>query len=196
MRDVQPRQNSAQQIAVDHDNVRDLFRRFKAEQDKTQQAILANTLIREMAIHSDSEEISVYNDLGKYGLGNIAAHNREEHAEVKKLVYAADDASIDQGDYVAIMSAAVEGFLDHAGEEERDQLPKLVEKLSAEENDALAREFLKARRVVPTRPHPSAPVSGGIGQKAAGLQGKLHDKVIETLGGRKFADVKYAHSEV
>ena len=188
--------NVAEQIKLDHDNVRDLYQRFKVEKDKTQLAILANTLIREMAVHSDSEEISVYNDLARYGLGDTAEHNREEHAEVKKLVYAADDASVDQGDYVSIMSAAVDAFLEHAAEEEKDQLPKLIAKLSPEENDALAREFLKARVKVPSRPHPAAPTSGGVAQKAVGLQGKLHDKIIETLGRRKFAEVKYAHPEI
>ena len=61
---------------------------------------------------------------------------------------------------------------------------------------SLAREFLKARVKVPSRPHPAAPVSGGVAQKAAGMQGKMHDKIIETLGRRKFTDVKYSHPEV
>ncbi|KAL0574487.1 hypothetical protein V5O48_007462 [Marasmius crinis-equi] len=186
----------AREIKLDHDNVRDLFERFKSTSDKTQKAIIANTLIREMAVHSDSEEISVYNDLDRFGLGDTAAHNREEHSEVKKLVYAADDASIDQDDYDQIMSRAVNAFLEHAKEEEDEQLPKLVSALTPEQNDALAREFLKARVKVPSRPHPAAPVSGGVAQKAAGMQGKLHDKIIETLGRRKFTDVKYAHPEI
>ncbi|KAJ8083349.1 hypothetical protein PM082_009221 [Marasmius tenuissimus] len=206
----------AREIKLDHDNVRDLFERFKLATSKDEKGIIANTLIREMAVHSDSEEISVYNDLGKYGLEDTASHNREEHAEVKKLVYAADDASIDQADYDQIMGRAVTAFLEHAKEEEEQQLPKLVSKLKPGESDvcavssfltrmvkanlvlfkALAREFLKARVKVPSRPHPSAPVSGGVAQKAAGMQGKFHDKIIETLGRRKFTDVKYAHPEV
>jgi hypothetical protein len=44
--------------------------------------------------------------------------------------------------------------------------------------------------MVPSRPHPWAPQSGGMAQKAAGMQGKLHDKVIETVLGRDFVDVK------
>ena len=41
----------------------------------------------------------------------------------------------------------------------------------------IARAFLKARTIVPTRPHPWAPQTGGVAQKAAGLQGAFHDKV-------------------
>lgn len=59
----------------------------------------------------------------------------------------------------------------------------------------MARDFLKARSQVPTRPHPLAPQTGGIAQKAAGAQGRLHDKIIETLGRREFTDVKYKHPD-
>ncbi|KAJ7598574.1 hypothetical protein C8J56DRAFT_770100 [Mycena floridula] len=186
----------SKEITLDHNNVRDLFSKFKEAPSNDEKERIANTLIREMAIHSDAEEISVYNDLGHHGFGDIASHNREEHAEVKKLVYAADDASLDQTHYDEIMARAVNAFLDHAQEEETELLPKFVSQLSPEENDAIARNFLKARIAVPSRPHPWAPVSGGVAQKAAGLQGKFHDKVIETLGGRKFTDLKYLHPEI
>jgi len=187
------RLNVANEIKLDHDNVRDLYERFKVATTSDEKGVIANTLIREMAIHSDAEEISVYNDFGKYGLEDDAAHNREEHAEVKRLVYAADDASVEQKDYNDVMGRAVTAFLTHAAEEEEDQLPKLTQRLSEEENHKLAEAFLKARKSVPTRPHPMAPQTGGIAQKAAGMQGMFHDKVIETLGRRKFVDLKYQH---
>lgn len=60
----------------------------------------------------------------------------------------------------------------------------------------LARAFLAARKTVPTRPHPAAPQTGGMAQKAAGIQGTVHDKIIETLGGRKFVEVKHQHPDV
>ncbi len=41
----------------------------------------------------------------------------------------------------------------------------------------IARTFLKARRDVPLRPHPLAPQTGGMLQKAMGLHGKIQDKV-------------------
>lgn len=50
------------------------------------------------------------------------------------------------------------------------------------------------RKVVPTRPHPAAPQSGGVVQKVLGMATKPHDKIIETLQGRHFAELKYQHS--
>jgi hypothetical protein len=61
---------------------------------------------------------------------------------------------------------------------------------------AFARAFLAARKKVPQRPHPSAPQSGGLAQKAAGMQANLHDKIVAKLTGRDFVDLKYEHPTV
>ncbi|KAJ7364401.1 hypothetical protein DFH08DRAFT_681083 [Mycena albidolilacea] len=184
--------NIAHEIKLDHDNVRELWTRFQtaSPQDKP---VIANTLIREMAIHSDAEEISVYNDYARLGLPDTAEHNKEEHAEVKKLVYQADSTSVKHDDYDSILGQAVNGFLTHAKEEEDMQHPKMLAHLSPEENDKMAREFLKARTMVPQRPHPKAPQTGGVAQKAAGTFGSVHDKIIEKLEGREYVELKYRH---
>ena len=44
-------------MKLDHDNVRDPFERFQATSDKIQKAKIANTLIREMAVHIDAEYV-------------------------------------------------------------------------------------------------------------------------------------------
>lgn len=128
-------------------------------------------------------------------------------------MYEVDSTHVDHQDFDAVITKAVNAFLSHAEEEERDQLPKLINSVSAEENNVRCRafpyrqkltrwlqkmavDFLKARKMAPTRPHPAAPQSGGMAQKVAGLQGSLHDKVVETLGGRKFVSLKYEHPDV
>ncbi|KAH9930884.1 uncharacterized protein B0H18DRAFT_929974 [Fomitopsis serialis] len=184
------------EIKLDHDNVRELFDRYKTATDPKTKKAVANTLIREMAVHSDAEEVTVYNDYAAVGLGDVATHNKEDHAEVKKLVYAADSHGFGKPDYDDVLAKAVTAFDTHAREEETDQLPTLRQKLSPEDNDRIVRAFLKARAAVPSRPHPWAPQTGGIAQKAVGAQGKLHDKVVETLTDRDFVDVKYTHPEV
>jgi hypothetical protein len=59
-----------------------------------------------------------------------------------------------------------------------------------------ARKFLSARQKAPPRPHPMAPQTGGVAQKAAALQANLHDKVVEKLTSREFVDLKYQHPNV
>jgi hemerythrin superfamily protein len=129
----------------------DMSRFQAASRDGADRGPIANTLIREMAIHSDAEETSIYNEMESFGFEDVAAHNRgeyincsdinnlmpwtEEHAQIKKMVYEAYHSDIDHPEYDTRMSRAVEAFLAHAQEEERDELPKLKETLSAQQSD-------------------------------------------------------------
>ncbi|KAM5543196.1 hypothetical protein V8D89_003070 [Ganoderma adspersum] len=184
-----------EQIIIDHNNVHDLFERYQKAADKNEKAAIANTLIREMAVHGDAEETSVYNDYANLGLGDTVAHNKEEHKEVKDAVYAADRARTRRADCDQVLEKAVHTFLSHAKEEEEDQLPLVRARLSPQDNDKVARAFLKARTVVPTRPHPSAPQTGGVAQKVAGMPAAAQDKIVETVGGREFVPLKHQHPE-
>ncbi len=56
-----------------------------------------------------------------------------------------------------------------------------------------ARAFLNARKMVPSRPHPAAPQTGGIAQKAA--DSSVHDTIVETASRREFAALKYQYTD-
>ena len=45
----------SQEIELDHDNVRDLWARYLVATHQPVRRAIANTLIREMAVHSDAE---------------------------------------------------------------------------------------------------------------------------------------------
>ncbi|KZT70423.1 hypothetical protein DAEQUDRAFT_810601 [Daedalea quercina L-15889] len=157
------------EIKLDHDNVRELFQRYKSTTDAATKRAIANTLLREIAVHSDAEEASVYNDYAAVGLGSVATHNKEDHAAVKRLVSAAGAHGFDKAGYDDVLAKAFAAFDTHAREEETDQLPTLRQKLSAQDSDRIARAFLRARTTVP--------------QKAAGA-----------LADGNFVAVKYAHA--
>jgi hypothetical protein len=61
----------------------DAQRSFQSATSKNEKGALANTLIREMAVHSDAEEVSVYNDYIEHGLEDAAAHNKGESASAR-----------------------------------------------------------------------------------------------------------------
>ena len=96
---------------------------------------IADTLIREMTIHGNAEEVSVYREYGAVDRSEIAAHNILQHAEIKHLLRDADSARMTRDDYDTILERAVTLFLSHATLEEEEQLPFIRRKLSAEEND-------------------------------------------------------------
>jgi len=185
------------EIKLDHDNIRELYQRYKnCTAGKDERSMITNTLIRELAIHSDAEEVSVYNDYLEHDLKAEHDHDIEEHAQLKKLVYKLDSTSVDDAQFSDLLDSVYYTFEHHAKDEEDVQLPKLMSSMSSEKQYEAAFNFLKARKAVPTRPHPIAPQTGGIIQKVAGMQGKLHDKIYESMAGRKFVDLKYQHPDI
>ncbi|KAI0344522.1 hypothetical protein BDW22DRAFT_1326619 [Trametopsis cervina] len=192
---VSPCLDITQEIKIDHDNVRDLFSRFKQSTDAKDETLIANTLIREMSVHGNAGEVSVYNDYSPLGLDDAVKHNKGEHATVKKLVRKAEHAPASMKNYDVILAEAAEAFLQHASEGEAEQFPKLLEK-SLVPAQEIARAFIRARGSVPTRPHPLSPQTGGLFQKAMGMHGRAQDKVVESLRGRGYVGLGFKHPEV
>lgn len=139
---------------------------------------------------SSPAEVSANNAFRNHCVGHLVDRDLEEHHAIKQLAYKADTSmyATDPQAYDDVLNAAVQAFVAHADEEERDQLPLLTAKLSTEENDAEARKFLAARKAAPERPHPLAPQSGGLLHQAAALQSKVHDKILTSLQGRQYVD--------
>ncbi|KIJ38999.1 hypothetical protein M422DRAFT_230846 [Sphaerobolus stellatus SS14] len=183
-----------QEILIDHRNVRNLWERYQAEKDHDEKMRIANTLVREMAIHGDAEELSYYKFLAEHGKGDVVQHSKEEHHEIKRLVHDADTTTAGP-DFDAKIAKAFQAFDTHAREEEESILPEMEKNLTSEEKDREARNFLKAREMAPPRAHPSAPQSGGIPQKLAGMQANLHDKVVNTIRGTEYVPLKEQHPE-
>ena len=80
----------------------------------------------------------MYNDYATVGLGSAATHNKEDHAEVKRLVSAAGAYGWDKAGYDDVLAKAFTAFDTHAREEETDQHPTLRQKLSAQDSDVRA----------------------------------------------------------
>ncbi|CDR88139.1 uncharacterized protein SPSC_03725 [Sporisorium scitamineum] len=187
------------EIKVDHDNIRDLLDRFKdahKRKDENLCSAIVNTIIHEAAVHSDAEELSVYKLMEKVGMNTTAEKDRDDHLAVKNAMAELDQHSISAAGIDVFASHVYNArnlFIDHALEEENDQLPQLCSKLTKEEESKAVDDFLYARKLAPTRPHPAAPQTGGIAQKTVGAMGKAVDKAVEA--GRKFVDVKHRHSD-
>ncbi|SJX61508.1 uncharacterized protein SRS1_12493 [Sporisorium reilianum f. sp. reilianum] len=187
------------EIKVDHDNVRDLLDRFTEahkHKDVEHCSAIVNTIIHEAAVHSDAEEMSVYKLMEKFGMVTTAERDRDDHLHVKQAMSELDEHSISANGldaYASLVYNACALFLEHALDEEKDQLPRLCSQLTADEEAKAVDDFLHARKLAPTRPHPAAPQTGGVAQKTVGAMGKAVDKAVEA--GRKFVDVKHRHSD-
>ncbi|KAJ1589243.1 hypothetical protein NDA15_003749 [Ustilago hordei] len=168
-----------EEIKVDHDNIRDLCKRFQDAQKKGDEKLctdIANTIIHEAAVHSDAEELSIYKMMDQQGMKDIAEKDRNDHQQVKQAMndlnaHGISDVGLEA--YAKRVVDACQLFLHHAEEEETDQLPRLVKELSEK------------------GPRQGC---GGMAQKAMGAMGKAADVAMDV--GRNFVDLKYHHSEV
>ncbi|GAC74509.1 hypothetical protein PANT_12c00004 [Moesziomyces antarcticus T-34] len=192
--------NLINEIKVDHDNMRDLLDRFKDAHQQRNDALctdIANTIIHEAAVHSDAEEMSIYTTMDQHGMHSTAEQDRNEHQQVKQLMANLDShgiSTVGLDEYAKRVVEACELFLRHADEEEKEQLPRLVEALSDNDQCKAVNDFLRARELAPTRPHPAAPQSGGIAQKTMGAVGKAADVALDK--GRHFVELRHHHREV
>ncbi|KAG8696751.1 hypothetical protein FRC11_000514 [Ceratobasidium sp. 423] len=186
------------EIMVDHNNVRDLHKRFiTAYKNKDEDLMnnIANTIVHEAALHSDGEELSIYKVLDAHGLHEAAEKGREEHQQVKQAMSHIDSNSVSSlgiDEFANAVEHACQLFIKHAEDEEDIQYKQLSAKLSTEEKANLARDFLNAREMAPSRPHPSAPQGGGAGQKIMGTLAKPADAAV--TASRNLVNLKYQHA--
>ncbi|CEL54222.1 putative hemerythrin-like protein C869,06c OS=Schizosaccharomyces pombe (strain 972 / ATCC 24843) GN=SPAC869.06c PE=3 SV=1 [Rhizoctonia solani AG-1 IB] len=188
------------EVMVDHNNLRDLHSRFIAAYEKKNEeemTRISHTFIREAALHSDGEELSIYKTLDQKGLNEYSEKDREDHQKVKQALKHIDSNSISSlgiMEYANAFERAAQLLFTHADEEEKVHYKKLSSALSDTERANLAIEFLKARSMAPTRPHPSAPQHGGLGQKLMGGMAKPVDAAVNAM--RDHVTLKYEHASI
>lgn len=152
-------------IIADHNSFRELYDRFKRNQANYQERQnIANELIREIAIHSISEEVTLYPALEKIAISGkvLADHLRAEHQIVKEGLYELDKMSVKDVGYNEKLEKVMQELEHHMREEEEEDLRELASKVSEGDLKKLGRKFDGAKKVVPTRPHPSAPVQPSL----------------------------------
>ncbi|KAA1471865.1 hypothetical protein DENSPDRAFT_837973 [Dentipellis sp. KUC8613] len=168
------------EMKIDHDNVCDLWCRFCALHALPfdEKVAIANTLMREMVVHSDAEETSIFSNYPYLGLSGAAERNREMFAKVKHLVC---EVSTTDPDYDTVLDKAVKNFIVHALNEEDEQYPVLLAHLTPEENDRVARAFIRAHKIA--------------SERATAETTDIRDKVAESPSRKQYVDVKYKHPD-
>jgi len=147
------------EILDDHKIIKNLAQRFDNEKNANERQKIANTIIREVAIHSTCEEINVYPVFEKHMANGkeMADHNRHDHLQVKKDLYQLESMKVDDDGYHKLFEKTIKELLKHMEEEESDFLPKFKDSLSQSELESLGKSFANTRTTSPTHPHPDAP---------------------------------------
>ena len=154
-------QDGIAMLREDHRALKKLFREFSATGDRAHatRRRLADEVITELSIHAGIEETVLY-PRARAAVPRLDAdvlEALEEHHVVKTTCAELEKMNAGDERFAAKMRVLMENVKHHIGEEESELFPKLRKAFSREELIVMGEDLRAAKRVVPTRPHPSAP---------------------------------------
>jgi hemerythrin superfamily protein len=172
-------------LTSDHRDMIALIAQIKSSPDGGERRDLADTLIAEIMRHAVAEEMYVYPAIKDHvpnGPEEVE-HDKKEHDEIVKLMKKLEKAESSDQEFTDLIRELEEQLTHHAGDEETEQFPKLRAHIPREKLVDIGEKVEKAKKLAPTRPHPSAPHSE-LFHKTVGPGVGMVDRLLDKLTGR------------
>ena len=173
-------------LTKDHEEIKEYFRKIESATDAKSRRDAADELTAEVARHSVAEEMYVYpaaRDVLPDG-DQLVDEEIKEHAEAEELLKRWEGMDGDDPEFMTVFGQIKQGLLHHIDEEEEPKLfPQMQQRLSAEQLDDLGEKITKAKKLAPTRPHPSAPDEPPM-DKVLGAPIGVIDRIRDKMSGR------------
>jgi hemerythrin superfamily protein len=171
-------------LVDDHRAVEELFARYEQSDDPEEQTRIVHRVVHDLAVHGEIEELLFYPRI-RESLGDDAAEEAiHEHLEIKKTLNELDKMHAGDDGFDARMRELMAEVRHHVEEEESDIFPTYREKVPAEDLEQLGVALARAKKLVPTRPHPAAP-TGPLAKAATSPPVALIDRVRDALRAAK-----------
>ncbi|ADX71359.1 hemerythrin domain-containing protein [Pseudarthrobacter phenanthrenivorans] len=172
-------------LTSDHQDMIALIGQIKGAPNGDQRRDLADTLIAEVMRHAVAEEMYVYpavEDHVPNGKEEVE-HDKKEHDEIVKLMKRLEKADSSDQEFMELVHELEGQLTHHASDEETEQFPKLRLHIPREKLVEIGGKVEKAKKLAPTRPHPSAPHSE-LFHKTVGPGVGMVDRLLDKLTGR------------
>lgn len=172
-------------LSSDHREFEALIRQIQMQDDLDLRRDLADLLITELVRHAVAEEMYVYPAMKKH-LPNgdeAVAHDTEEHKEIERTLKELEGLDTADPRFVELIADLQATLADHIQDEEGEQFPTLRALIPHEELVKIGHKVETAKKLAPTRPHPSAPNSAPF-HKLVGPGVGLVDRLRDKLSGR------------
>jgi hemerythrin superfamily protein len=172
-------------LTSDHREMVELLGQIEHAADPGRRRELADTVIAEVMRHAVAEEMYVYPAIEEHvpgGTGQVE-HDKEEHAEIVQLMKQMEDADASGPAFMGMVRQLEAMLRHHANDEESEQFPQLRAHIPGERLVKLGEQVQTAKKLAPTRPHPSAPHSE-LFHKTIGPGVGMIDRLRDKLTGR------------
>jgi hemerythrin superfamily protein len=144
-------------LTDDHRTVEKLFARYEQASAEGERTRIVHEVVHELAVHGEIEELVFYPRI-RDALGDEPVDEAvHEHLEIKKTLNELDRMRAGDEGFDGRMAELMAEVRHHVEEEESEIFPSFREKVSEEDLGKMGAAMLRAKRLVPTRPHPSAP---------------------------------------
>ena len=132
-----------------------------------------------------AEEMHVYPVMEKHlpGGAEEVEHDKKEHDDLVRVMKQVEGVDASEPAFMELIREMQSQLRHHIEDEESDQFPKLRAHIPAEDLVELGRKVQNAKKVAPTRPHPSAPHSE-LFHKTVGPGVGMVDRLRDRLTGR------------
>ncbi|MCB8910171.1 hemerythrin domain-containing protein [Rhodococcus rhodochrous] len=172
-------------LTEDHREMLELLGRAETTLDAEERRDLTDSVIAEVMRHSVAEEMFVYPEMEKHLPGGTEAveHDKKEHDEIVQVMKQLEGADASSAEFTTLVKKLQELLKHHADDEEPDQFPALRAHLGHDTLVEVGTKVQAAKKLAPTRPHPSAPHSE-LFHKTVGPGVGMVDRLRDALTGR------------
>jgi hemerythrin superfamily protein len=172
-------------LTADHRDVTALIGEIWSVRDPMMRRDLTDTAISELVRHAVAEEMYVYPAMRKYledGEKSVE-HDVEEHKQLERAMKELEGLEVSSPEFDDTLRKLQEVLTDHVQDEESEQFPELRRRIPHEQLVEMAEKVEKAKKLAPTRPHPSAPNSE-LFHKLAGPGVGMVDRLKDMITSR------------
>ncbi|MEU6079410.1 hemerythrin domain-containing protein [Streptomyces sp. NPDC047108] len=148
------------ELTTDHREVDEFFELIeKTAPGNSERKRLVDQLTIELVRHSVAEEMYLYPAVREHLAGGDDIADREiaDHSRVEELLKELEDRKADDKDFDRLVVKLKTEVTAHIQDEETNLFPQLRSACSASALEELGETIRKAKKVAPTRPHPTAP---------------------------------------
>ncbi|MEU5842257.1 hemerythrin domain-containing protein [Rhodococcus sp. NPDC047139] len=172
-------------LTDDHREMLELVGRAQTTLDAGERRDLTDAAIAEVMRHSVAEEMFVYPEMEKHLPGGTEAvdHDKEEHGSIVQVMKQLESADASSAEFTTLLGKFEDLLRHHANDEESEQFPALRTHLEQDTLVEVGDKVQAAKKLAPTRPHPSAPHSE-LFHKTIGPGVGMVDRLRDALTGR------------